>query len=52
MSDSKQPMILQQCGFLVPKTFGDVVPLLLCEHHAVEALVDDMVVMEGACVLR
>ena len=45
-------MVLEQSGFLVAKTGSDVFALLLRKYDAVEAVVDDVVVVEGAGVLR
>lgn len=49
---SQQPMILQQRGFLPSKTSSDVFALFLREHDAVETLVEDVVVVESARILR
>lgn len=51
-SDSQQTMVLQQRSLLASKTSSNVLALLLCEHDAVEALVQDVIVVERARILR
>ena len=45
-------MVLQQRSLLITKASRDVLALFFREDDAVEALVDDMVVVECARVLR
>jgi len=45
-------VILEQRGFGIAQAGGDVLPFLLRQHDAVEALVQHVVVVERARVLR
>ena len=45
-------MILQQRRLLLPQAFRDILTFLFREYDAVEVLVNDVVVVEGAGVLR
>ena len=52
MTGSKQPMILQQGRLLITKTLRDILALLLRQHHAVEAVVYNDIVVERTRVFR
>jgi hypothetical protein len=45
-------MILQQSSFLPPKTSRNILPLLLRQHNPIETLIQHMIVMERARILR
>jgi hypothetical protein len=45
-------MILQQRSLLPPQTSRNILPLLLRQHNPVESLVQHMIVMESARILR
>lgn len=45
-------MVLQQRSLLAPKTSSNILAFLLREHDAVEALIQDVIVVERARVLR
>ena len=52
VSDRQQTVVLQECSFLIAKRFGDIFALFFCQHYAVEAFVNDMIVVEGTRILR
>ena len=52
LPDCQQAVILQESGLLVAETCSDVFALFFGKHDAVEAVIDDVVVVEGAGVLR
>jgi hypothetical protein len=45
-------MILQQRSLLPPKTSRNILSLLLRQHNAVETLIQHMIIMERARILR
>lgn len=52
LPNRQQTVVDQQRSLLVAKALRDVLALFLRQNHAVEALVDDMVVVERTTVLR
>jgi hypothetical protein len=45
-------MILQQRRLLPPKTSRNILPLLLSQHNPIETLIQHMIIMESARILR
>jgi hypothetical protein len=45
-------MILQQRRLLPPKTSRNILPLLLRQHNPIETLIQHMIIMESARILR
>lgn len=48
---SQQPMVLQQRSLPAPQRSSNLLPLLLTKHHALERVVQRVVLVERACVL-
>lgn len=48
MANGQETMILEQSSFLVTETRCNGLTLLLSQHNTVEAIIDDVIVVEGA----
>ena len=52
VSDGQKSMILQQCRLLLAQVLCNILPFLLSQYNTIEAVVHDMIVVEGTRILR